>query len=77
MSMTGSLNRYREADMAEATGPPPHPQGSPGAASQGLTSVQSEEHSGMSCLRCCVANPPDVPSALSNHCTVHCTQATA
>ena len=37
MAMTGSLNYYRGAGPAEATELPPHFQGGPGAASQGLT----------------------------------------
>ena len=34
MATMGSLNKYRGADLAEATEPPPHFQGGPGAASQ-------------------------------------------
>ena len=39
MAMTGSSNSCRGAGPAEATEPPPHFQGGPGAASQVLAQV--------------------------------------
>ena len=62
MAMTGSLNYYRGAGPAEATEPPPHFQGGPGAASQVL--VQSAYHTGRGVTQGRTLSPYSGPASM-------------